>query len=80
MHFRLVFFHGDFFHGRQCYGGQPNLGLYCLQYKLHNKIISKLHKNINRLKGSRIWFIRKKLNHANVITVILILTVHMCGL
>ena len=32
---------------------QPNLGPYCLQYKLHNKINSKLHKNINRLKGSR---------------------------
>ena len=22
---------------------QPNLGAYCLQYKLHNKINSKLH-------------------------------------
>ena len=31
-----------FFHG-------ANLGPYCLQYKLHNKINSKLHKNINRL-------------------------------
>ena len=33
---------------------QPSLGPYSLQYKLHNKINSKLHKNINRLKGSRI--------------------------
>ena len=33
---------------------QANLGPYCLQYKLHNKINRKLHKNINRLKGSRI--------------------------
>ena len=39
---------------------QPNLDPYCLQNmliknnKIHNKINSKLHKNINRLKGSRI--------------------------
>ena len=33
---------------------QPNLGPYCLQYKLHNKINSKLLSSINRLKGSRI--------------------------
>ena len=33
---------------------QPNLGPYCLQYKLHDKINSKLHKKINRLKGSKI--------------------------
>ena len=33
---------------------QPHLGPYCLQYKLHNKINIKLHKNSNRLKGSRI--------------------------
>ena len=33
---------------------QPNLGPYKLQYKLHNKINSALHKNMNRLKGSRI--------------------------
>ena len=33
---------------------QPSIGPYCLQYKLHNKTNSKLHKNINRLKESRI--------------------------
>ena len=28
---------------------QPDLGPYCLQYKLHKNINSKLHRNINRL-------------------------------
>ena len=46
--------HGAFFMEDNVTEEQPNLGPYCLQYKLHNKINSKLHKNINRLKGSRI--------------------------
>ena len=28
---------------------QSGMGPYCLKYKLHKKINSKLHKNINRL-------------------------------
>ena len=31
---------------------QPNLGPYCLQYKLHNKIISKLHEEKRLNDGS----------------------------
>ena len=38
---------------------QPNLGPYCLQYKLHNKIDSKIHKNINRLNRSRMTKTRR---------------------
>ena len=30
-------------------GKQSNLGPYCLPYKLHENMKSKLHKNINRL-------------------------------
>ena len=40
------FFHGDFFLYMEdnVTKQQPNLGPYCLQYKLHNKINSKLHQ------------------------------------
>ena len=38
-------FHGDFFIEDNVTEEQPNLGPYCLQYKLHNKTNSKLHKN-----------------------------------
>ena len=40
---------------------QPNLGPYCLQYQLHNKINSKLHEEKRLNDGS----LEKKLNHAN---------------
>ena len=33
---------------------QPNLGPYCLHYKLNKQINSKLHKNINIQMESRI--------------------------
>ena len=36
---------------------QPNLGPYCLQYKLHNKIISKLHEEKRLNDGSLEKFI-----------------------
>ena len=33
-------------------GEQSDLGPYCLQYKLHNKINSKLHKKEKQNNGS----------------------------
>ena len=52
---------------------QPNLGPYCLQYKLHNKINSKLHEEKRLNDGS----LEKKVIRTAK-TVILILTVHTC--
>ena len=59
-----------FFHGSDITHEQPNLGPYCLQYtsKLHNKINSKLHKNINRLGPyitERLLLGRKESNQTN---------------
>ena len=57
-----------FFHGSEVTEEQPNLGPYCLQYKLHNKINSKLHKNINRLGPyitERLLMGRKESNQTN---------------
>ena len=46
MHFTLDFFMEIFFLYMEdnVPEQQPNLGPYCLQYKLHNKINSKLHQ------------------------------------
>ena len=46
------FFHGDFFIEDNVMEKQPNLGPYCLQYKLHNKINSKLHEEKRLNDGS----------------------------
>ena len=46
------FFHGDFFMEDNVTEKQPNLGPYCWQYKLHNKINSKLHEDKRLIDGS----------------------------